>query len=137
MKRFFAWINDTDAAKVNALLGAIGFALTMLAVGLMALIAFASHVRYDRVIAIPGVWVDVLDSILIATAVWAGVSQAAQIGRRVATKPEVVRVEAEAEAKKVVAKAQADVVRQSGTFPVMTIQDGPTPVTANLREDVP
>ena len=117
--RFWRWINETDASKTNALLGALGFALTLIIVGVMSLIAFGSHVRYDRVIAIPPVWVDVLDSILIATAVWAGVSQAAQIGRRAATKPEVVRVEAEAEAAKVLAVAKADVVRRSGSFPAV------------------
>lgn len=125
--RLWRWINDTDASKTNALLGAAGFALTLLVVGLMSLIAFGSHVRYDRVIAIPPVWVDVLDSILIATAVWAGVSQAAQIGRRAATNPKVVEAEAEAEAKKVLAVAKAEVVRQSGAFPVVP-DEGDRPV---------
>jgi hypothetical protein len=131
MRRFLTWVNATDAAKTNALLGATGFALTLLLVGSMSLIAFSVYMWSARVVVVPEGWQDILDSILIATAVWAGVSQAAQIGRRAVTKPAVVEAEANAEAKKEIAKAEATaVLRKSGAVPVV-------PDAAPLRGDVP
>lgn len=122
-RRFWQWVNATDASKVNALLGATGFALTLLLVGTMSLIAFVVYMSSGRVVVVPSGWQDILDSILIATAAWGGVSMAAQIGRRAATKPEVVVAEGTVEAKKKVAEAHAEVVRKSGAMPVVVVPD--------------
>jgi hypothetical protein len=119
MNRFLVWVNATDASKVNALLGALGFALTLLLVGVMSLVAFAVYMWSSRVVIVPEGWQDILNAILIATAAWAGISQAAQVGRRATTKPLVVAAEAKAEAEKVLAVAKADVVRKSGAMPVV------------------
>jgi hypothetical protein len=63
-------------------------------------------------------------------AAFSGVGAALKVGHRATTKPEVIREEAEAEAKKVVAVAKADVMRKSGAVPVV-------PDAAPLRGDVP
>lgn len=119
MKAFLRWLHETDAAKTNALLGAVGFALTLTFVGLMSAIAFGAHVGWNRVIEVPDVWVKILDSMLIATAVWAGVSQAAQIGRRAVTNPKVIEAEGKVEAEKKVTEARVDVIRASGEMQAM------------------
>lgn len=59
-------------------------------------------------------------------ALFAGVGAGLKVGQRATAKPEVVRAEAEAEALKIVAKADAE-ERLTGSFPVVTA----------LREDVP
>lgn len=110
-------------ASVTILVALAGF-LGVLFVVAFGAVASVVHEMYTRRPLDPSsFWANVLDSILILIGAMSGVGVVGKIGHRVSAKPEVIREEAAAEAKKVVAEAQADVVRQSGAFPVVTAPD--------------